>query len=403
MFESIYIGLTGLSSFSRNLTVIGNNVSNMNSAGFKNSDLSFADLVYRNVFAGTSAGGQGGLTQFGSGVGIDSTRVLFTQGDLTQTGNPSNLAVQGNGFFVLRDGDKTFYTRNGGFEFNPDGVLVSTANGMHVAAFSNGGLQDLSTTALRATPPRATSRVTLLDNLSTGDTTQDVAATVFDSGGASHALTITFTNNAATTPGSWLFTVKDTSGTLASGEVRFNGDGSPASGFNTFAFTLAPPGGVAPTQITLDFGAAGGFAGVTNFSAGADSTIRLGSQDGFAAGQIVSTAFDPDGTLVVSYSNGQTARGQKVALAFFQSPQQLEEQGGALFANPNDVPVTLGTAKSGVFGTLVGGSVEQANVDLAQQFSELIISQRGYQASSQVITTTNDMIDQLFQATGGKR
>jgi flagellar hook protein FlgE len=185
--------------------------------------------------------------------------------------------------------------------------------------------------------------------------------------------------------------------------VRFNGDGSPASGFNTFAFTLAPPGGVAPTQITLDFGAAGGFAGVTNFSAGADSTIRLGSQDGFAAGQIVSTAFDPDGTLVVSYSNGQTARGQKVALAFFQSPQQLEEQGGALFANPNDVPVTLGTAKSGVFGTLVGGSVEQANVDLAQQFSELIISQRGYQASSQVITTTNDMIDQLFQATGGKR
>ena len=79
------------------------------------------------------------------------------------------------------------------------------------------------------------------------------------------------------------------------------------------------------------------------------------------------------------------------------------EQGGALFANPDDVPVTLGTAKSGVFGALVGGSVEQANVDLAQQFSELIISQRGYQASSQVITTTNDMIDQLFQATGGKR
>src|SRR6185369_10284312 len=138
MFESIYIGLTGLSSFSRNLTVIGNNVSNMNSAGFKNSDLSFADLVYRNVSSGTSAGGQGGLSQFGSGVGVDSTRVLFTQGDLTQTGNPSDLAVQGNGFFVLRDGDKTFYTRDGGFEFNTDGVLVSRANGMHVAAFSDG-------------------------------------------------------------------------------------------------------------------------------------------------------------------------------------------------------------------------------------------------------------------------
>jgi flagellar hook protein FlgE len=401
MFESIYIGLTGLSSFSRNLTVIGNNVSNMNSAGFKNTELSFSDLVYRNLATGRDGGGA--QLQFGSGVGIDGTRVLFTQGSLTQTGNPTDLAVQGNGFFVLRDGDKTLYTRGGEFEFNPDGVLVSRANGMHVAGFGNGALQDLSTAPLRATPPRATSRVALLDNLSTGDTTQDVSVTVFDSAGASHALTVTFTNNAATLPGSWLFAVKDTSGTLASGEVRFNGDGSPASGFNTFAFNLAPPGGVAPTQITLDFGAAGGFAGVTSFSAGADSTIRVGSQDGFAAGQLVSSAFDPDGTLVVTYSNGQTARGQKVALAFFESPQQLEEQGGALFANPADLPVVLGTPKTGVFGTLSGGSVESANIDLAQQFSELIITQRGYQASSQVLTTTNDMIDQLFQATGGKR
>jgi len=401
MFESIYIGLTGLSSFSRNLTVIGNNVSNMNSAGFKNTELSFSDLVYRNLSSGRD--GDGSLLQFGSGVGVGGTRVLFTQGDLTQTGNPSDLAVQGNGFFILRDGDKTLYTRDGGFEFNADGLLVSRTNGMHVAGFGGGALQDISTAALRATPARATTRVTLLDNLSTGDTTQDVAATVFDSAGGSHALTITFTNNAATTPGSWLFAVKDNTGTLANGEVDFAGDGSPTSPTNTFTFNLAPPGGVAPTQITLDFGAAGGFAGVTNFSAGADSTIRTGSQDGFAAGQLVSVAFDPDGTLVATYSNGQTARGQKVALAFFQSPQALEERGGALFANSADLPVVLGTPQSGVFGSLVGGSVEQANVDLAQQFSELIISQRGYQASSQVLTTTNDMIDQLFQATGGKR
>ena len=403
MFESIYIGLTGLSAFSRNLTVIGNNTSNMNSAGFKNTELSFSDLVYRNVFAGTNAGGQGGMTQFGSGVGIDSTRVLFTQGQLTQTGNPGDLAVQGNGFFILRDGDRTFYTRDGEFEFNADGFLVSRGSGMRVAGLAGGGLQDVSTTSLRASPPHATGKVTLLDNLSTGDSTQDVSVTVFDAAGASHALTITFNNNSATTPGSWLFDVKDTSGTLASGEVRFNGDGSPASGFNTFSFNLAPPGGVAPSQITLDFGAAGGFSGVTNFSAGADSTLRLGSQDGFAAGQIVSTAFDPDGTVVVSYSNGQSARGQKVALAFFQSPQELEQAGGALFSNPNDVPVQIGAAKSGVFGTLTGGSVVSANIDLAQQFSELFVTQRGYQASSQVITTTNDMIDQLFQATGGKR
>jgi flagellar hook protein FlgE len=400
MFESIYVGLTGLSSFSRNLTVIGNNVSNLNSAGFKNTQLSFSDLVYRNVFS-DRGGGEGALMQFGSGVGIGGTRVLFTQGSLRQTGNPTDLAVDGNGFFVLRDGDKTVYTRGGEFEFNADGLLVSRANGARVAAFAGGGLQDLSIASLRTSPPQATTRVSLLDNLSSGDTTQDVNVTVFDASGGSQALTLAFTNNSGAVPRSWLFNVRDAAGnTISSGEVRFNGDGSPATGFNSHVFTLAPPGGVPPTQITLDFGPAGGFSGVTNFSAGADSTIRVGSQDGFAAGLLVSTAFDPAGAVVATYSNGKTARGQQIALAIFAAPQELEEAGGALFENRSGQPVVLGTPASGVFGKLAGGSVESANVDLAQQFSELIVTQRGYQASSQVITTANEMIEQLFQITG---
>jgi len=225
---------------------------------------------------------------------------------------------------------------------------------------------------------------------------------VFDSAGSATPLTITFTNNSSAVSRSWLFVVKDQTGSLlpgASGQVIFNGDGSPGVVSNA-TFQLAPPGGVTPTAITLDFGTLGGFSGATNFSAGADSTLRTGSQDGFAAGSLVSAAFEADGTVVATYSNGKTARGQQVALAFFTSPQMLVEAGGGVFENPTQQPVALGTPRSGVFGALAGGSVESANVDLAQQFSELIVTQRGYQASSQVITTANEMIEQLFQITG---
>src|SRR5262245_55648942 len=127
MFESIYVGLTGLASFSRNLTVIGNNVSNLNSAGFKNSQLSFSDLAYRASFSERNDGAGAGV-QIGSGVGTGATRVLFTQGNLRDTGNPTDLAVEGNGFFVLRGEAGTFYTRNGEFEFDADGFLVSRAD-----------------------------------------------------------------------------------------------------------------------------------------------------------------------------------------------------------------------------------------------------------------------------------
>jgi flagellar hook protein FlgE len=127
MFESIYIGLTGLSTFSRNLTVIGNNVANLNSPGFKASQLSFSELVYRNALS-QGADGSGARLQLGSGVGNSGTRVLFKQGALQQTGQDTDLAIDGSGFFVLRDQNgKTAYTRDGRFQLDADGFLISKA------------------------------------------------------------------------------------------------------------------------------------------------------------------------------------------------------------------------------------------------------------------------------------
>jgi flagellar hook protein FlgE len=397
MFESIYVGLTGLASFSRNLTVIGNNVSNLNSAGFKSTQLSFSDLAYRSVLADRDSGG---ALQLGSGVGTGETRVLFTQGNLRETGNPTDLAIDGNGFFVLREeGGRTVYTRGGEFELDPQGFLVSRASGARVAALEGGSLVDLGVGAMRASPPRPTTTVRLVDNLSSGDSAHDASVTVFDSAGGDVTLTLAFVHPVLSVP-DWTFQVRDPAGgVLSDGEVRFAGDGSPLAGFNSHTFTLTRPA-APPSQITLQFGEPGSFSGVTHFSGGDASSLRAASQDGFAAGSLVSAAFDAEGTVVASYSNGKTARGQRVALAFFASPQELEEAGGGAFENRSGQQAILGTARSGVFGAIAGGSVESANVDLAQQFSELIVTQRGYQASSQVITTTNEMIEQLFQISG---
>jgi flagellar hook protein FlgE len=395
MFESIYVGLSGLASFSRNLTVIGNNVSNLNSPGFKASQLQFADLMYAQL--GLSRGASGDPMQIGSGVNTGGTRVLFTQGALRETGSQTDVAVQGNGFFVLRAADgKTTYTRDGSFEFGADGMLTARANGARVGALVGGGLQDVSVAGLRATPGRPTSTVRLIDNLSSGDTTHELTVAVFDAAGTNRDVKLAFTNNSTVTPRSWLLKVSDAAGNeLSNGEIRFNGDGSPAEGFNSHKFTLQPTG-VAPTEITLQFGDPNSFSGTTNFSAGTESTLRLGSQDGFASGSLTEAKFDAEGVLVASYSNGQSSRGPRLALAFFESPQELEVTGAGVFENRTDQRVTLGNPRSSLFGSVTGGSVESANVDLAQQFSELIVTQRGYQASSQVITAANEMIQQLF-------
>lgn len=386
MFDSIYVGLTGLDTFSRNLTVIGNNVTNVNTPGFKASNLLFTDLDYQN--------------EVGAGVGDAGTRVLFSQGQLRQTGNPTDVAISGAGFFILRDGAKTTYTRAGDFQFGADGVLTSRENGARVAGLSGGALQDVSIADLHAIPGRATSVVHFSGNLTSGGTSADVNVTVFDASGGSHALKITFTNNSTVTPRSWLFqTTDETGNVIDSGEVRFNGDGSPATGFDSHSFTFSPTGADA-TQIKLDFGQAGGFAGLTNFSSGTDSTAQAKSQDGFAAGGLTSATFNSDGALALTYSNGQTRVGMQLALAFFEDTDKLTQAASGAFQNDVGLRPTIGAANSRMFGSITAGSLESANVDLSQSFSDLIITQRGYQASSQVISTANDMIQQLFDIRG---
>ncbi len=390
MLDSLHIGTSGLIGFSKQLQTISNNVANLNTPGFKGSSSQFTAFFSQDGNSATK--GQGG-GQTGSGLGTLPSVVNFSQGQINQTGNDLDAAINGNGFFVLRStSGQTLYTRNGQFSFNDKGILVN-ANGDHVQAFNaQGVLQDISLTGLRTNPATAATAITMAGSLSTVDTDKLISGvTVTDGAGGTHTLSVNFHNNTAVTPGSWLVTIKDGATTVGTGEVRYaSGLLNPA--FSTVSFTYSPGGAAAmPLTLTLD-------ASSTSPSTGT-SSMAVSSIDGFGTGDLTKATFDATGHLVLSYSNGQTSKTQTLALATFSSINDLHAVNGNSFSSSNQQGVSLGVAKTGITG-ISADSLEASNVDLSKEFSEIIVTQRGYQASSELISTANQMLDTLMHMKG---
>jgi flagellar hook protein FlgE len=406
MFNSIYIGYSGLLAFSKGLDALSHNVANLNTPGFKASELVFRDMLYRQSVSGGNNGDASLRVAVGGGVDVPASRTRFRQGELRDTGTALDVAIDGNGFFVLRDGNRTFYTRNGQFDFDANGFLVDKVSGARVAAFAgSNSFSDISLNGLRTNPPVATSRIAFTANLSRGGTTHSVTQTVLDSVGGSHALTFVFTNTGtppegtgASVAGSWSVEVRNSAGVAVApiGEIRFDtGIGSPAAGFNSMPFTFSPAA-APPLNITLFFGNPGSTADSTFFSGGTTSTLSVSSQNGRAAGALTEVTFNDAGALTLKYSNGETITDKKLALAWFNDLSALTQGDHGLFSAPADAGVILGTAGDGMMGDLAPKKVELSNVELTDEFTQMVIIQRGYQASSQVISVTNEMIQQLF-------
>lgn len=398
MLDSIYIGLTGLTGYSKDLSVIGNNVANINTTGFKGSQLIFSDLFYRSQF-GDGGNGADSRLDLGTGLGTGATRILFGQGELRESGNQLDVGIDGNGFFVLRRDGRVLYTRSGQFSFDADGFLVAQASGARVAALSGGALSDINVTGLRTNPGKATVKASFAGILNSAtpatEPVQLGQVGIFDSAGLSHTVDLKLTNNSSVTPGSWLLEVREgVDKVLGSGELRFSSDGTPAAGFNSVRITLAPDG-IAAAEIEFSFGDPGSTSGVRAIAT-SSSDLRLDRQDGYAVGSLTRATFDESGYLVLSYSNAQTVKGDRLALAAFPYLQGLQPVEDNLFEPREDQVRTLGHPGENVFGKAAPGRVELSNVELAQEFGSLIISQRGYQASSQVISTANEMVQQLF-------
>ncbi|MFZ6756290.1 flagellar basal-body rod protein FlgF [Undibacterium sp. Ji50W] len=390
MLNSIKIATTGLTGFSKELQTISNNVANLNTPGFKGSNAKFSSFFSHD--GDSASGGHQGAAS-GAGLAVLPSVVNFAQGQINQTGNDLDVAVDGNGFFVLRDSQgQTFYTRDGSFKFDSKGFLVD-ADGNHVQALTNQGvLQDISITGLKTNAASATKAIQLSGRLSTADTDKAVGGVIVtDAVGGTHTLAVNFKNNNAATPGSWLVTIKDGNDTVGTGEVKFI-SGVLDSAHNSVAFTYSPSG-VAPLSLTMTLDAS-----TTSAATGA-STLAVASIDGFAQGDMSNASFDGQGNLVISYTNGQTSKNQTLALANFSSTDHLVAISGNKFKSTRQQDVSLGVASSNL-STIDGGSLEGSNVDLSKEFSEIIITQRGYQASSELISTANQMLDTLLHMKG---
>ncbi|MCE3270995.1 MAG: flagellar hook-basal body complex protein [Ramlibacter sp.] len=386
MLDSINVGVTGLLGYQQGLRTIANNTANLNTPGYKSSTLQFTDLFYSS----SSSGGRS--TQLGYGLDTAGTRLDFSQGDLRQTGNDFDLAVDGEGLFVLQDAQgQTSYTRAGQFGFDANGVLVSRVDGSKVMGIDEaGGSVEISLDGQRVAAGKETSLVRLTGNLSSTSTEETVSPVkVFDALGQEHALSVKFTNTHATSAGSWKVEVFDGTTLVGTSQVVFV-DGEPTLSSSKLAFSYTPAGGVAQ-PLTLDLS-----ADVTSFASGNLSTLAMTSQDGYAPGTLSKVTFDATGTLVATYSNGQTVKGSRLALGRFESLDAVEALGGGQFREAGGIPWTVGSAGEAGFGPLRAGMLEISNVDLSREFSSLVVMQRGYQASSQVISTANDMLQELF-------
>ena len=390
MFGSIYVGLSGLNAYSRGLQQISNNVTNLNASGFKGSTVSFTDLVGVNGNGGASYGG--GPGGGGNGVKIGDTRLDFKQGELRQTDRDLDLAIDGAGFMMLLRGEEVLYTRTGSFEVDKDGFIVLAGTEYRLATLDGGGRPvSLSIDASRTSTPEKTTTIKFADNLSSTATTYGISdVKVYDSSGQEHVWQIKFDKPAAGV-NEWTVTVTDEkSKTVGTQTLKFIQDKvDPAT--SKLVFTDADSG----LAVTFDFSDK-----VSSFSGGTVSTLRMASSDGYKIGSITSIGINADGKLEIGYSNEQKKELGAIAIADFRDPQALEQRSGGLFHDTGLAQREIVGSDEKRSGKVLSRRLEASNVDLAKAFGELILIQRGFQASSQIISVSNDMIQQLFGIRG---
>lgn len=388
MFGSIYIGLSGLSAYSQGLKTVSNNVSNLNTAGFKASDVTFSDVYGAGSVGGLQYGSN--LAGQGHGVSLSDISINFAQGELRQTGRDLDLAIDGSGFFVLLDGEQTYYTRTGSFLVNDDGEIVLAGTDFKLAVLDAAGRPvSLNIDQSRTSPPAATTRITFSDNLSSTATEHTLAdLRVYDPRGEEALWTVKFSRE-ETVFDEWTVTVTDEDGNeVASDTLQFiGGIVDPA----TTTLTISD----GARTVELDFAGS-----VTSFSSGTISTLRAANVDGHPTGTVASLAVNQAGELELTYTNEETDILGAIALADFRDPQRLEQRSGGLFVQKGYGQVQYLAASDSRVGAILSGRLEASNVDLGAQFGDLILIQRGFQASSQVISISNDMIQQLFGIRG---
>ncbi len=480
MMRSLYAGVSGLQNHQTRMDVVGNNISNVNTTGFKKGRVNFQDMLSQ-----TSSGAakptdtKGGVNpkQVGLGMVIASIDTIHTQGSLQTTGNSLDMAISGNGFFVLKDGDKTFYTRAGAFGIDKDGTVVNPGTGLKVQGWSSqdiggqyminssGEAGDISIPLYSKDPAKATQNVDLkcnlfsenpvidpanFDNLSEAERIKNTwvsSINVYDSEGTPYEARFTFFkvqnnewqcrtdmfftdratgNKVQLAPDQYSIDVAGADGNIPEGfgpsffNLRFDNMGRLVSAqdgnevldnagpigvtLRYMAQTLTPDGAELPPQMmtmNVNLGEAGRVStddriGITQFSS--SFTTKPFRQDGFGLGYLETYKIDDTGTITGVYSNGNNRPLAQVAMANFINVGGLEKAGETNFVfSNNSGEAEIGTAGSMGLGKIMSGALEMSNVDLSEQFTDMIVTQRGFQANSKTIQTSDQMLQELLQ------
>jgi flagellar hook protein FlgE len=453
MMRSLFSGVSGLKNHQTRMDVVGHNISNVNTYGYKTSRVTFQDMLSQTM-AGASKPeeNKGGINpkQVGLGMTIASIDRLFTQGSLQTTGNQTDLAISGDGFFIVAQGDKNYYTRAGNFALDKDGTLVNPANGLRVQGWmaatnergekvvnASGTTEDIIIPVYGKIDAKETNYIKYKCNLdskmpivppnATGLMRASAGVTtnidIYDKLGNPHRMTMTFwrtdtnqwTASAAITDALGAVTLDVPAGANQANQanptsrinLRFSPEGrliavadnSSADELNQGSLMVNASYRIAGDpnvrNIRLDLGKAGLMEGITQFSS--PSTTKAVEQDGYGMGYMESFNIDNSGVVTGVYSNGTKQTIGQVAMSVFTNPQGLIAAGENLFevSNNSGLP-NIGPASEAGRGKIIAGTLEMSNVDLSEQFTDMIITQRGFQANSRTITTSDQMLQELI-------
>ncbi len=445
MMRALFAGVSGLRNHQVRMDVIGNNIANVNTVAFKSSRVTFAESFNQLLQGATrppaNSGGRN-PTQIGSGMNIASIDTKFTQGTLLGTGVKTDVAITGEAFFVAKGNGKTLYTRAGNFQFDANGRLVAPSNGFIVQGINadtlgnfsaSSAVTDIDLTLNRKSPARPTQLVTLAGNLNlnqritqTSPTTISephlMSITVFDTVGQAHNLVLQFNQVFTGTPpapnNTWTYSITSPTATVEAidnntppvaspiganqGLVTFNANGQMVD-FSNGSVSLSaapvrilvtPTSGGTPFVVKMDPGTVNSIAGLSQFSNPSNAVFT--SQDGYSSGDLEDIAINASGVITGSFTNGVSRPVAQLSLANFNNPSALLRSGDNMFqTSPNSGVPVLGFAGTSNTSTITSSALESSNVDLAEQFTDLITTQRGFQASAKIITTADEMLTEL--------
>jgi flagellar hook protein FlgE len=404
LISSLFTGVTGLTGNAEAMGVIGDNISNVNTVGFKGSKAVFSDIFSTILSNGSTT------SQLGRGSQLQGTIQEFSQGSFEASSNALDLAIDGSGFFVVSPPTNTgnFYTRAGQFRLNDDGfVLAITGEILQGQKITNGivssTVSDIDLAGVQSSPQASTTfnLGANLDASASAATTFNSPVTLFNSVGSQVIASIQFTKVA--NANSWTYAISTSEGAVtsgASGSVAFDNSGQlslvggTAAADETIVIDYSSSATQAATQtLTWDLVDTAGTTNgkLTGFSATSNNNSLV--QDGFTTGTLVGLTTNSDGIISGLFNNGQSSSLFQVTMGDFLAPSGLIRQGQNLFAASSESgQVILGTAQTGGFGSIVGQSLELSNVDLAEQFVTMIQTQQAFQASARIITTTDDLL-----------